>query len=280
MNSFEINLKEFNISDVLQFVGRSKKTGILRITGTVSGDIYIHEGLVVHATDGNETGIEALLSLSFADVERGIFEANVKAPEQTINEDLGKLSEDLEKRRIEYEQIKKQMPPLDIALAKSTKELETAVALRRMDWQILALIDGKRVLSEVISQSKLGGYEAIKTILWLKEQGLIYDPKEAERVMTGLLSYLEKMLAFFGKSGLEWLRTWAEADQTNKNLFNAVSIDEESLKVNITSQLSVDEIKNFIKLFEGYLANEVPKVYGKLLAKKKMEEFRKKIDEG
>ncbi|HEX7319439.1 MAG TPA: DUF4388 domain-containing protein [bacterium] len=280
MTSLEINLKEFTISDVLQFISRVKKTGVLRITGSLSGEIYLKDGLVVHAAaaNGNEKGMEALFSMSFTELERGVFECGIMAPEQTISEDLGKLSDDLEKRRIEFEEIKKQMPPMDIALAKSTKELESAVALRRTDWQILALIDGKRTLAEVVAQAKLGGFEAIKTILWLKEKGLIYDPKEAERIMSGFLRYLEKTFEYFGKNGWEWLKAWAELDPANKNVANAVTVDEATFKVSLASLLSTEEIAGFFSRFDEFLNNEVPKAYGKLLAKKKMEEFRKKIE--
>jgi len=280
MISFEVNLREFNISEVLQFIGRVKKSGILRIKGTVNGEVYIRDGLVVHATDGSEKGIEALLSLSFAEIERGSFESGVAAPEQTISEDLGKLSEDLEKRRIEFEQVKQQLPSMDIALAKSTKELESAVALRRTDWQILALIDGKRTLTDVITQSKLGGYESIKTILWLKNQGLIYDPKEAERIMSGLIHYLDKLFEYFGKNGLDWLRAGAEADDANKKVLDALDIDKEALKASPASPLSSEAIRAFLTRFEKLLNGEVPKAYGKLLAKKKLDEFKKKLEEG
>lgn len=277
MISLEINLREFNLNDMLQFLNRVKKTGIIRIKGGTSGDIYIKDGLVVHATDGSEKGLEVLFNLSFAELEKASFESNVAAPEQTISEDLGKLSEDIEKRRIEFEQAKQHLPPMDTALAKSTKDLEAAVALRRTDWQILALLDGKRSLNEVIVQSKLGGYEAIKTIIWLKEKGLIYDPKEAERIMAGLIRYLQMLFENFGKNGLDWLRGWAETNPDNKKIFESLNIHPETFEIAINAQLISEQIKEFLKSFDEYLNLEAPKTYGKLLAKKKLEEFREKV---
>jgi len=279
MLGFEINLKEFNLGDILQFLARVKKTGVLRVEGRVSGEIYISEGLVVHATDSIEKGLEALLNLSFNELNRGRFELNVHAPERTISEDIGKLSEDIERRRVEYQEIKKNLPPMDTTLAKSTRELESAVALRRTDWQILALIDGKRTLNDVINQSKLGGYEATKTIVWLKEQGLIYDPKEAERIMSGMVDYLEVLFEAFAKIGLDWLRSWAELGPENKKVVDALAINEETLKIELRGQLSVEEIRGFFEKFDGYINKEAPKVYGKLLFKKKLEEFKRRLTE-
>jgi hypothetical protein len=278
MTGFEINLKEFHLGDILQFLSRVKKTGALKIEGDTPGDIYLKDGFVIHATDGSEKGLEVLINLSFGDLAKGVFEPGVAAPEQTINEDIGKLTEDIDKRRIEFQEIKRNLPPLETILAKSTKELEGTVALRRTDWQILALIDGKRTLSEVITQSKLGGYEATKTLVWLKEKGLIYDPREAERVMAGLIRFLEIVFQVYTANGWEWLQKWAEQAPENRRLLDALSIDDKTYKIELRDQLSAEEINEFFAKFEEYVNREGPNAYGKLLFKKKREEFLQKLE--
>jgi len=273
-SGFEINLKEFTLGDVLQFLARVKKSGVLKVSGGITGDIYIKEGFVVHAADGVETGIEALLNLSFIELETASFEPGVEAPEQTISEDFGKLTENIEKRRIEFQEIKKKLPPMDTVLAKSTRDLESAVALRRTDWQILALIDGKRRLGDVITESKIGGYEATKTITWLKDQGLIYDPEEAQRVMTRLIDFLKKLFEDFGENGLLLLKEWG-----NKKIIDALDINEETFEIEPIAELTYDEIDESIKEFKEYIKSRGPKLYGKLLFKKKWQAFEKKISE-
>jgi len=274
---FEVNLKEFKLGDILQFLARVKKTGVLKMKGKINGEIYLKDGLVVHATDGAEKGMEALFNLSFTELEKGNFEAGVVASEQTISMETGKLSEDIEKRRIEFEEIKKNLPPMDAVLAKSPKELESVVALRRTDWQILALIDGRRTMSEVIMQSKVGGYEATKIIVWLKEQGLIYEPKEAERIMSGLTGYLDVFFVDFGKNGLVWLKRWAKLNAENGEIFQSILIDEESLKAKSKVELTLVATDRFFKSFEEFIENEGPKIYGKLLFKKKFDNFKQRI---
>ena len=278
MASFEINLEEFNIADVLHFLSRVKKTGVLKITGKTSGEVYLKDGLVVHATNGTKNGMDALYNLSFVELSKGSFEPNVKVPEQTIAADFGKLYEDIEKRRIELREIKKSLPSMDAVLTKSTKELESSVALRRTDWHILALIDGKKKLSDVIIASKIGGYEATKTIVWLIEQGLIYEPKEAEKVTSGIVQYLDAFFEDFGKNGLEWLKKWQELSPDNKKIIDALSIDEESLKIAPKAEIKPGAIEKFFETFEEYIKLEGPKVYGKLLFKKKFEYFKQKLD--
>ncbi|MGB3340220.1 MAG: DUF4388 domain-containing protein [bacterium] len=278
MVGFEINLKEFLLGDVLQFLARVKKSGVLKVGGGASGEIYIKEGLVIHATDGAEKGMEALLNLSFVDLETGSFETGTDAPETTISDDLGKLTENIEKRRIEFEQIKKNMPPMDTVYSKSTRDLESAVALRRTDWQILALVDGKRKLGDVITESKIGGYEAAKTITWLREQGLIFDPSEAERIMSKLSGFLGIVFEDFGKNGLNWMKQWAEDSAENKKVFNVFDINEETFKISVVGELTQSEIDQGIDNFLKYLEAKGPKLYGKVLFKKKWQGFKNKIN--
>lgn len=275
--AFEIDFREFNLGDVLQFLTRIKKTGVLKIQGKINGEIYVKDGLVMHATDGTQKGMEALFNLSFVELNKGNFEPGVMSSEQTISMEIGKLSEGIEKRRIEFEEIKQNLPPMDAVLAKSPKELEAAVALRRTDWQILALIDGKRRMSDVIAQSKIGGYEATRVIVWLREQELIYEPEEASRILSGLTEYLEVLFKDFGKNGLMLLKRWGDLSPANKEIIQALNIDEALLKVTSKARLKPDAIEGFFVNFEEFLKNEGPEIYGKLLFKKKFENFKRKL---
>lgn len=277
MADLEINLKEFNLSDILQFLVYLKKTGVIKVSGELNGEVYVIDGNIVHATDGTEKGFESLLNLSLVNLEKATFEAGAKATEHTITEDVGKLNENIERRRVEFEQIKNQLPPRDAVLAKSTKELPSAVALRRTDWQVLAMVDGKRTINEIIVQSRLGGYETIKTIIWLKEQGLVYDPKEAERLMSGLICYMNAFFKVFGKNGLNWFRRWCEQNSQEPTLSSSLKVDENTFEITVQNPLSQKQIDEFRKRFDEFVNAEGPSVYGKLLFKKKLEEVHAKL---
>lgn len=276
MLGLEVNFKTFFLGDVLQFLSRVKKTGVLRIAGSDSGEIYLENGIVVHATDNFGKGMTALLNLSFGELRTGQFIADANPPERTISGDFGKLTENLEKRRIEFEEIRKKLPRMDAVLVKSTKDLKSAVALRRTDWHILALVDGKRTLSDILAESKVGGYEATKTIIWLKEQGLIYAPKEVEEVMSELIEFLRFLFDVFGKNGPKWLSAWGALNAENSTVVHAVRINEKTMTVEPAAELDSAEIKKAIKDFEQYMRKEGPAVYGKVLFRKKWQDFERR----
>jgi hypothetical protein len=275
--TFQIDLHDFDLTDVLQFLLHAKKTGVLHVNAEAAGKVYFADGLVVHAADGVNEGIDALFYMSCMTSGTASFELDVMAPAQTISEETGKLVETIEKRRIEFQKIKERMPSLDSTLAKATRELESTVALRRTDWQILALIDGRRKLSQVIGESKLGGYEAMKTVVWLKEKELIYEPEKAARIVSRLVNYANCFFADFGKNGVIWFKRWAGSNEKNKEMSSAISIDEATMEMQVVSDLSSEQIDYFIQSFEAIVNAEGPKIYGKVLFRKKLEGFNKKL---
>jgi hypothetical protein len=276
MLGLEINFKTFPLGDILQFLCRVEKTGVLRISGGDSGEIYLENGIVVHATDNFGKGMTALLNLSFGELTTGQFIPDANPPERTISGNFGKLTENLEKRRIEFEEIKKRLPRMDTVLVKSTKDLESAVALRRTDWQILALVDGKRTVKDVIAESKVAGYEATKTIIWLKEQGLIYAPKEVEEVMAELIEFLRFLFDIFGTNGPKWLHAWGALHAENSKIVRAVRINEKTMTVEPIAELDSIQIQKGLKDFEHYVRREGPAVYGKVLFRKKWQDFERR----
>ena len=277
--TLEINLQYFDLTDVLKFLLQTKKTGVLHIEGDSPGRIYCAEGLVVHAVNGTCEGVEALYYMSCVRSGKASFEPDVSAPEHSISEETGKLVETIEKRRVEFENIRKHLPTMDSIIAKTTRDLAADVALRRTDWQILALIDGKRKLSDLITESKLGAFEAMKTIAWLKEKELIYEPEKAARVVSKLTTYLDAFFADFSRNGLIWFKRWASSNDANKEMAAAIEIEEDTMSVNITSELTMDQIDSFVNSFEQIVGTEGPKIYGKVLFRRKFEDFRGKLKE-
>ena len=276
--TFNINLQDFDLTDVLQFILQTKKTGVVHVRGESQGEVYFTDGHVVHAADESTEGIDALFYISCNTTGNASFEPNVEAPKKTISEDTGKLVETIEKRKVEFKDIKEKLPAMGSILAKATRELESAVALRRTDWQILALVDGKRNVSEVITESKLGGYEAMKTIVWLKDKELICEPQRTVQIISRLVDYLNYFFADFSKNGLIWYKRWAASTEESKKMASAMQVDEETMELTVVSELTAEQIDHFIRSFEEIVQAEGPKIYGKVLFRKKFDDFQGKLE--
>ncbi|MCK4452956.1 hypothetical protein KAU59_01240, partial [candidate division WOR-3 bacterium] len=81
----------------------------------------------------------------------------------------------------------------------------------------------------------------------------------------------------FAKNGLNWLKKWSKVNANNKKTLDALQINEETLEIEIKTGLTSAEIDEVLKNLEEFINVEGPKVYGKLLFRKKFEDFKKKI---
>jgi hypothetical protein len=88
---------------------------------------------------------------------------------------------------------------------------------------------------------------------------------------------LRILFEIFAKNGLNWLKKWSGVNSNNKKILDALKINEETLGIEIMAGLHADEIEEALKNLEEFIKVEGPKAYGKLLFKKKFEDFKKKI---
>jgi len=289
MGDLEVNLQEFDLGQLVMFLNHSGKTGVLRIDGeSKKGKIYLNEGKVVHCESGDISGVEALYDLSMEDRGRAVFEKGVKTSQQTLEEDTALLTQEFEKRRTEFKELKAKLPPLDSVLAKSSAVIpEQGVSLRRMDWQVLALVDGKAPLKDIIGASKLGAFDAYKSIIWLREQGLIVDPKEFERLVEREAQRIDIFFDEFARKGAgveRWkalVEGWGAANEENRMLLESLTIGDQTVKLKELklARLDKDYIKSIFDAFFKFLETEGVNVYGKILAKRKMEAVQRRVVE-
>lgn len=289
MGDLEVNLQEFDLGQLVMFLNHSGKTGLLRVDGeSKKGRIYLNEGKVVHCEAEDISGVEALYDLSMEDRGRAVFEKGVKAAQQTLEEDTALLTQEFEKRRTEFKELRERLPPLDSVLAKSAAVIpEQGVSLRRMDWQVLALVDGKKPLKEIIGASKLGAFDAYKSIIWLREQGLIVDPREFERLVAREVQRIDIFFDEFARTGVggeRWrvlVEGWAAASEENRMLIESLMITDQTVKLKELklARLDKDYIKGIFDAFFKFLETEGVGVYGRILAKRKMEAVQKRVAE-
>ena len=277
--SLQVNLPDFSVSEIIYLLSHFSKTGVLTFrSGKSSGEVYFDRGSAVHALFGNQTGSEAVYNLCLETTGEMKFSAGVKSPEVSIKEGADKLIEEGERRRGEMAEILKALPPMDTVLVRTAQAPEeTAITIRRSDWTILALVNGKRDIRAIVEDSKLGVLEVAKTLSWLLSKNLVVDPQEVQRILKEKVHFAALLLEEFGTKGtgtgpwVEFLRATLASLDKSGHMARQVEIGEAGLSLAPGGKADVSKeeaIEVWDKLAEAMHQRAV-KEFGPMLAKHK-----------
>lgn len=282
------SLSDFSASQIFFLLAKFSKTGRVELrTPGEKGEVFFVKGSVTHAKCNKMKGVEALYNLSiFANGEIEFF-SDEKSGEITIKDEVSSLIGEIERRKIELNEIKEKLPPFDTILIKSPNPPKDAVALRRDDWKILVLMDGKNDVKQVVERSGLGALTVYKTITWLMEKALIFDPRETERMLkesVGFLNVLIKELAALGIGEKEWIqqvRSIIEKSDSGARLLDVLVTSGSvlSLKAKKSYDISKGEIETVSAQVVKNLEEKCKAEFGPMLAKTKFAAARKKQSE-
>ena len=197
------SLSSFNLLEALELLALSSQSGVLRLTGTFTGRVYMSTGLITsaeaegfeslgQALDGvvsEETAarmafdhlmdvIFELLVLSEGDFE---FIAGIPDPDgRRLGVEVQVVVAEWERRLLEWKQIAASVPPMSATL-NLVARLESGIrdiVISRSEWQVLALLDGRRSVATAISLSGLLPVDACRVLYALVTKGLV-DTTEA-----------------------------------------------------------------------------------------------------
>ncbi len=282
------SLSDFTASEIFFLLTRFDKTGRIELrSDREKGEVYFSKGKVVHASYRKIKGVEALYHLSIFVNGQIEFYPNEKTTESTIKDEVSKLIGEIERRRVEVSNLKAKLPPFDTILVKSSNPPEDAVALRKDDWKLLILMDGKNDITQVIEKSGMGALEVYKTVAWFLEKNLICDPKEIERTTRERVKFLNILfieLSTLGVAEKEWIdvvKTTMDKTEVGKVISANIIFRDSTLsaKKDMKIDSSRSEIEGVfseaIKILEGKCKNE----FGPMLTKTKFAVAVKKLNE-
>jgi hypothetical protein len=83
----------------------------------------------------------------------------------------------------------------------------------------------------------------------------------------------------FGKNALGWLQAWAGADDQNKKVAEALYVHTDTLEIETVGQLKPAEVMTALDRLTAFIQTNGPKTYGKVLFKKKWQQFVRRIEE-
>ena len=173
------SIREFNITDIVQFLSGSEKTGRLKVKalGTgAEGTIVFSEGTVVHAESGAIVGEEAFFDLMLWSEGQFTFEPDVVPNEKTVRQSSTNLLLEGARRKDEWGVLSQHVPDMRLVpefVLPDEHETGQQITLNTSEWVVLSKIDGERTLEEIAKAAALSEYHTCRLIYPLVANKLI-----------------------------------------------------------------------------------------------------------
>jgi hypothetical protein len=173
--AFQGSLAELHLPDIIQLISVSGKTGVFHlIDGAHKGEIYLHEGKIVHAQIEDISGEEAVYALAIWNQGEFRFEPGVATEARTISKSNTNLLMEAARRLDEWRVLSKKIPSTDLVPEFAVLEnREGQINLNTSEWMILSKIDGQRSVKAIATGSGLSVFDVAKILYGLVTTGLI-----------------------------------------------------------------------------------------------------------
>jgi hypothetical protein len=173
--TFQGSLAELHLPDIIQLVSVSGKTGIFHLTdGNLKGQIFLHDGKIVHAQLEDTAGEEAVYALAIWRQGEFRFDPGPATELRTISKSNTNLLMEAARRLDEWRVLSKKIPSVDLVPEFVVQEnREGQINLNTSEWLILSKIDGQRSVKSIAQASGLSVFDAAKMLYGLIATNLI-----------------------------------------------------------------------------------------------------------
>ncbi len=173
--AFQGSLAELHLPDIIQLISVSGKTGVFHLVdGNLKGEIYLHEGRIVHAALDDVSGEEAVYALAIWNQGDFKFEPAAPSDVRTISKSNTNLLMEAARRLDEWRVLSKKIPSVEMIPEFVVQEnREGQINLNTSEWLILSKIDGHRSVKAIGQASGLSVFDASKILYGLIATGLI-----------------------------------------------------------------------------------------------------------
>ena len=173
--AFQGSLAELHLPDIIQLISVSGKTGVFHLVdGNLKGEIYLHEGRIVHAALDDVSGEEAVYALAIWNQGDFKFEPAAPTEVRTISKSNTNLLMEAARRLDEWRVLSKKIPSVEMIPEFVVQEnREGQINLNTSEWLILSKIDGHRSVKAIGQASGLSVFDASKILYGLIATGLI-----------------------------------------------------------------------------------------------------------
>jgi hypothetical protein len=173
--AFQGSLTELHLPDIIQLISVSGKTGVFHLTdGPLKGQIYLHDGKIVHAQLEDAVGEEAVYTLAIWSQGDFKFEPGTGTELRTISKSNTNLLMEAARRLDEWRVLSKKIPSVDRVPEFVVQEnREGQINLNTSEWMILSKIDGQRSVKGIAADCALSVFDVAKILYGLVAAGLI-----------------------------------------------------------------------------------------------------------
>lgn len=167
------DLSQVRIFDVLKPLLIEKKTGKVTLKSKEEGEIYLELGNISHAKTAHLVGEYAFFTIMEWPTGEIVFEPDVFPTERTISTPTEQLLLNWSYRRQEWEKIKEVIPSSNLIFRLSLQRNGEDKTISADQWNVLALMNGMRTISEIVRVLHWDEYKLLKTIYQLVRTGLL-----------------------------------------------------------------------------------------------------------
>jgi hypothetical protein len=181
------DLSQVKLFDILKPLLMGKKTGKLSFKGKENGEMYLEIGNIVHAKTPNSFGEYGFFTIMGWKMGRITFEPDELPPERTISIPTEQLLLNWSSKKTGLERIREIIPSNNAVFRLSLQKDGENKHVSADQWNILALSNGTRNVSEVAKALNLDEFKIIKAIYLLVQAGLMEQVGEQKLVKKKLV---------------------------------------------------------------------------------------------
>jgi len=182
--SFQGSLSDLPLSDIVQLVAVSGKTGMFSLTrASEHGLVYLQNGQITHARMGEIEGEDAIYALALWTGGTFQFSPGVESERQTINRSNTNLLMEAARRSDEWKILSKKIPSTDaVPRLVASDRLTGPITLTPQEWIVVTRCDGRATIDEIARALKKSSFDVAKTLFGLVTAALVEVARPAAPV--------------------------------------------------------------------------------------------------
>ncbi len=168
------SLAQWPLKALIPMLAASRQSGRIEVAdGMARGDIYLREGVIVHAAAGSDSGQPALVTLMSWPAGSFSFTPNVDSPRLTLAGPTDQLLAECGRLAAERDEIRKVIPSLAATPRLSLTVPAGPVTLQPQEWQVISCFDGARSVTDIVAMVSRDELAISRILHGLVTRGLV-----------------------------------------------------------------------------------------------------------